>query len=80
VLMNARGLVELIVLSVGLDRRVITPTLYSVLVLMTAVTTLIPSPVLMLLYGGSGGAHSSDLAGARGGARTPTDQAEERPA
>jgi Kef-type K+ transport system membrane component KefB len=51
VLMNARGLVELIVLTVGLERHVITPTLFAVLVVMTVATTLIPSPVLSLLYG-----------------------------
>jgi Kef-type K+ transport system membrane component KefB len=51
VLMNSRGLVELIVLTIGLEAHVITPTLFAVLVVMTVVTTLIPSPVLSVLYG-----------------------------
>lgn len=50
VLLNARGLVELIVITIGLERHVITATLFTILVLMTVVTTLIPSPVLAALY------------------------------
>ncbi len=48
-LMNTRGLMELIVLNVGLDLGVISPTLFSMLVLMALVTTLATSPVLRLL-------------------------------
>jgi Kef-type K+ transport system membrane component KefB len=50
-LMNARGLVELIVLNVGLDAGVITPRLYTLLVLMAVVTTISTSPLLRLLLG-----------------------------
>jgi Kef-type K+ transport system membrane component KefB len=50
VLMNTRGLVELIVLSVGLQRHVITPTLYAMLVVVCGVTTFLPGPVLSVLY------------------------------
>jgi Kef-type K+ transport system membrane component KefB len=50
-LMNARGLVELIILTTGLERGVITPTLFSILVLMALVTTLMASPLLRVLYG-----------------------------
>jgi Kef-type K+ transport system membrane component KefB len=50
VLLNARGLVELIVITIGLEKHVITPTLFTILLLMTVVTTLIPSPVLSALY------------------------------
>ncbi len=46
VLMNTRGLVELIVLNIGLDLGVITPTLFTMLVIMALVTTFITSPLL----------------------------------
>ena len=45
-LMNTRGLMELIVLNVGLELRVITPALFSIMVLMALVTTALTSPVL----------------------------------
>jgi len=44
VLMNTRGLVELIALNVGLDLRIISPTLFAMLVLMALVTTLTTTP------------------------------------
>ncbi len=46
VLMNTRGLMELIVLSVGLDLGVISPTLFTMFVLMAIVTTMATTPVL----------------------------------
>jgi Kef-type K+ transport system membrane component KefB len=46
ILMNTRGLVELIVLNVGLDLGVITPTLFTMLVIMALVTTFATSPIL----------------------------------
>jgi Kef-type K+ transport system membrane component KefB len=49
-LMNARGLVELILLNTGLERGVITSTLFSMMVVMTLVTTIATSPVLSLVY------------------------------
>ena len=49
VLMNTRGLMELIVLNVGLDLGVLSPTLFTMLVLMAIVTTLATTPVLHLL-------------------------------
>ena len=52
VLMNTRGLMELIVLNVGLDLRVISPTLFAMMVLMALVTTLLTTPVLHLLTKG----------------------------
>jgi Kef-type K+ transport system membrane component KefB len=48
-LMNTRGLMELIVLNVGLDLKVISPTIFSMMVLMALVTTTLTSPVLRLL-------------------------------
>jgi Kef-type K+ transport system membrane component KefB len=46
VLMNTRGLMELIVLNVGLDLGVLSPTLFAMLVLMAIATTFATSPVL----------------------------------
>ena len=46
ILMNTRGLVELIVLNVGLDFGVISPTLFAMLVIMALVTTFATSPIL----------------------------------
>jgi Kef-type K+ transport system membrane component KefB len=48
-LMNTRGLMELIVLNVGLDLRVISPSLFAMLVVMALVTTLATAPVLAVL-------------------------------
>jgi Kef-type K+ transport system membrane component KefB len=46
VLMNTRGLMELIVLNIGLDLGVIGPTLFAMLVVMALVTTAATTPVL----------------------------------
>ncbi len=50
-LMNARGLMELIVINIGLQRGIIGPALFSMLVLMAIVTTLMASPLFELVYG-----------------------------
>ena len=51
-LMNTRGLVELIVLNIGLDLGVLSPTLFAMLVIMTIVTTMMAPPLLPLFgYG-----------------------------
>jgi Kef-type K+ transport system membrane component KefB len=52
VLMNTRGLMELIVLNIGLELRVLTPTLFAMLVLMALVTTFMTTPVLHLITRG----------------------------
>jgi Kef-type K+ transport system membrane component KefB len=49
VLMNTRGLMELIVLNVGFERGVISPALYTMMVLMALATTLATTPVLQWL-------------------------------
>jgi Kef-type K+ transport system membrane component KefB len=46
VLMNTRGLMELIVLNVGLDLGVLTPRVFTMLVIMALVTTFATTPVL----------------------------------
>jgi Kef-type K+ transport system membrane component KefB len=45
ILMNTRGLMELIVLNVGLDFGVISPTLFTMFVLMAVVTTVGTTPI-----------------------------------
>jgi Kef-type K+ transport system membrane component KefB len=49
VLMNTRGLTELVILSVGLQMEIITPTVFTVMVLMALVTTLMAPPLLRLI-------------------------------
>jgi Kef-type K+ transport system membrane component KefB len=49
ILMNTRGLMELIVLNIGLELGVISPTLFAMLVLMALATTLATTPVLQLI-------------------------------
>ena len=51
VLMNTRGLMGLIVLNIGLDLGVISPTLFAMMVIMALVTTMATSPALVLLLG-----------------------------
>ena len=46
VLMNTRGLMELIVLNIGYDLGVLSPTVFTMMVLMALVTTFMTSPAL----------------------------------
>jgi Kef-type K+ transport system membrane component KefB len=48
-LMNTRGLTELIVLTLGLELGVITPALFTMLVIMALVTTFMTGPLLRLI-------------------------------
>jgi Kef-type K+ transport system membrane component KefB len=48
-LLNTRGLVELVVLNVGLDLGILTPALFSMMVVMALVTTVMTSPLLKAL-------------------------------
>jgi Kef-type K+ transport system membrane component KefB len=48
-LMNTRGLMELIVLNIGLDLRVISPELFAMMVMMAIVTTMLTSPIVRAL-------------------------------
>ena len=52
ILMNTRGLMELVVLNVGLDLGVISPTLFTMMVIMALVTTAMTSPLLALVSRG----------------------------
>ena len=49
--MNARGLMELIIINIGLQKGVIQPALFSIMVLMAIVTTLMTAPVFEWVYG-----------------------------
>ena len=51
--MNTRGMMELIVLNIGLDLRVVSPTLFAMLVLMAVVTTVATTPILDRLNHGN---------------------------
>lgn len=46
VLVNTRGLVELVILNVGLDLHILSPTLFSMMVIMALVTTLMTTPLI----------------------------------
>ena len=50
-LMNARGLMELIIINIGLQRGVITEGLFATLVIMAVITTLMASPIFERLVG-----------------------------
>jgi Kef-type K+ transport system membrane component KefB len=52
-LMNSRGLMELIIINIGLQKGIIGSTLFSMLVLMAIVTTMMASPLFELVYGRS---------------------------
>jgi Kef-type K+ transport system membrane component KefB len=44
--MNARGLMQLIALNIGLEAGIVGPALFTVLVLVALVTTIMTSPLL----------------------------------
>lgn len=50
-LMNSRGLMELIIINIGLQKGVIQPALFSIMVLMAIVTTLMATPIFEWVYG-----------------------------
>ena len=50
ILMNTRGLVELVILNIGLDLGILSPALFSIMVLMALVTTLMTTPLLRWVY------------------------------
>jgi Kef-type K+ transport system membrane component KefB len=50
-LMNARGLMELIIINIGLQRGIISEGLFATLVIMAVVTTLMASPLFEQLVG-----------------------------
>jgi Kef-type K+ transport system membrane component KefB len=50
-LMNARGLMELIIINIGLQAGVIGKPLFAILVIMAIVTTLMATPLFEMVYG-----------------------------
>jgi Kef-type K+ transport system membrane component KefB/nucleotide-binding universal stress UspA family protein len=50
ILMNCRGLTELVILNIGLDLGVIPPALFAMLVIMALVTTFMTTPILGAIY------------------------------
>ena len=48
-LMNTRGLMELIVLNIGLDLKVLTPEVFTMMVIMALVTTFMTGPTLNII-------------------------------
>ncbi|TCM16463.1 transporter (CPA2 family) [Novosphingobium sp. PhB165] len=73
-LMNARGLMELIIINIGLQKGIIGPALFSMLVVMALVTTLMASPLFELVYG-----RRARASGALGSLNEDADEAAERP-
>ncbi len=64
-LMNSRGLMELIIINIGLQKGIIGPTLFSMLVLMAIVTTVMATPLFEAVYGRK--ARASGVLGPRDG-------------
>jgi Kef-type K+ transport system membrane component KefB len=50
ILMNTRGLMELVVLNIGLDIKVISPNVFSMMVIMALLTTFMTVPVLEMVF------------------------------
>ena len=48
-LMNTRGLVELVVLNIGYDLHILTPQVFTMMVLMALVTTFMTNPAINLI-------------------------------
>ncbi len=69
-LMNARGLIELILLNIGLQAGIITPALFTILVLVAIITTLMATPIFEWVYGRH---RVDDPTGWREPATTPAD-------
>jgi Kef-type K+ transport system membrane component KefB len=60
VLMNTRGLVELVILNAGLDLGILSPALFTMMVVMALTTTFMTSPLLSAMkIRGDGGETAS---------------------
>jgi Kef-type K+ transport system membrane component KefB len=60
ILMNTRGLMELVVLNVGVDIGVISPPLFAMMVIMAIVTTAMTGPLLGAIAGPSASPPGAD--------------------
>jgi Kef-type K+ transport system membrane component KefB len=61
-LLNTRGLVELIVLNIAYNAHVFSPTLFTMLVVMALVTTMMTTPILNLIGIENHGKGNQDMA------------------
>ncbi|HEY7090135.1 MAG TPA: cation:proton antiporter, partial [Tepidisphaeraceae bacterium] len=50
ILMNTRGLMELVILNIGLQEGVITPAVFAMMVIMALVTTALTTPILFWVF------------------------------
>lgn len=50
ILMNARGLVELVILNIGFELGILSPTVFSMMVIMALVTTFMTAPLVRWVY------------------------------
>ena len=50
-LLNTRGLMELVVLNIGYEMGILSPTIFTMLVLMALLTTVMTGPLIGLLTG-----------------------------
>jgi Kef-type K+ transport system membrane component KefB len=68
VLVNTRGLVELVILNAGLDLHIISPALFSMMVIMALVTTMMTGPIIdrILPRGAERGTYSAAIDSAGG--------------
>lgn len=76
VLMNCRGLTELVILNIGLDLGVIPPVLFTMLVIMALVTTFMTSPLLGRLFSREDIDRMVDAAAGEKAAEPPVDAGE----
>ncbi|TKY52820.1 Cation/H(+) antiporter 20 [Spatholobus suberectus] len=61
VLMNTKGLVELIVLNIGKEKKVLNDEMFAILVLMALFTTFITTPIVLSIYKNTDGKSSRTL-------------------
>lgn len=76
-LMNVRGLTEIVLLTVGLSLGILDPGLYSLMVVMAVVTTVLSGPLLRSIIGSS--AKGDGAIGARIPASSPSEDDREHP-
>ncbi len=62
-LMNARGLMELIMLNIGLEKHIITPLLFTIMVIMALTTTFMTSPLFDWIKGTKGRGEETNTQG-----------------
>lgn len=77
-LMNARGLMELIIINIGLQKGIIGPTLFAIMVLMAIVTTVMAGPLFEIVYGRK--ARAAGELGTLGGEASHDEALKVRPA